>query len=334
MAVTMKDIAKRAGVHESTVSMVLNNYSMISQATKDRVMKLVREMGYQPNISAQRLSRQRAFTIGVFFAIENMHIGIHENNGEILSGIGAASRGENVYDVLIQAPQTGRNEHDYSSLFDKRKVDGAIIIMPRRIDDGIRELEKKKASAIVVCDRSSVLDYVQIDNREAITKLVEHLTGLGHRRIGLLNSELSLDHIERYSEYRKLMDEHGLPHIVADGIVSEEGGKEAAEKILSHKPTAIITGSDIMAVGAMQAIAKAGLKVPQDISVTGFDDVSYATSSTPRLTTIKQPYLEMGKEAARMLITRIEKKVPKQQSKIFPAKLIVRESTGPAPGQA
>ena len=335
MGVTMKEIAKLAGVHQCTVSMVLNGYTNISPKTKKRILDLVKKLNYQPNISGRRLSKQRTYAIGVFIPIKNMRLELTESISAVLSGVGSAAKGESEYDIILQSPQEGRDQYDFSGLFSRGRIDGAVMCFPFGNEEHYAVLAEEGYPAVCVRNSSASIDYVQIDNPGAIEKIMDHLCGLGHTAIGFLASVKDVvDHRERFEAYRKLSSARGLRQMVGFGLVNGDGGYEAMKQLLPHNPTAVVTCGDLMAAGAMEYIKEKGLSVPGDISVTGFDDLESMAKMSPSLTTIRQPYFDMGREAVSLLIRRIEGKAGRnQQKKVFPAELIVRKSTAPPRGR-
>jgi DNA-binding LacI/PurR family transcriptional regulator len=178
--------------------------------------------------------------------------------------------------------------------------------------------------------------YVDIDNFYGGSLVMEHLVALGHKRIAYIGKPSLISSIERMNSHQAVLQKYGLPYdpslVLITNTSSIEDGYETTLQLLRHpnRPTAIFLANDIMAIGAIQAIRKAGLKVPEDISVAGFDDISLASYSNPPLTTVRQPAFEKGVMATRLLIQSLEKQeIP--SSKILEVELVVRGSTGIAP---
>jgi LacI family transcriptional regulator len=333
MVVTMREIAKLADVDISTVSKVLNNCPKISLKTSEKILKLVNKLDYFPNMSARRLRKQRTFTIGV--CIPSIGAGMFSHDylyNEFLQGIVTIFKEDSGYDILLQPPHVRENRYNYVRLFDQQKVDGVIVIFPKVEDPGLKELEERGVSAVLISTKSSKLDYVDIDNAGGAYKAVEHLVKLGHKRIGMIAViGREVDFQERFNAYKSALLKNGLPYteeLVAHVESTETAGYEGMKKLLVHKPTAVFAADDRRARKAIDAILEAGLRVPEDIAVVGFDDNPFFTASVPTLTTIRQSYSELAKRAAKMLLDRIEGRVKKQQKKIVPCELIVRESSG------
>lgn len=331
MTIRMKEIAKLANVHESTVSMVLNNYPRISSETRDRVMKLVNEFNYHPNISARRLSIKKTFTIGVCLASFDFSKGFSIGFGieRILSGVGRHIENTD-YDILLQVPKRNQPKPTLH-LFNEQKVDGVIIVYPHLNDSEVKELEEKKLPVVLINGISSILDYVMIDNTAGASQAIEHLISLGRKRIGIINGlSVSASFKERMEVYRAVLKKHNLPFVEelsSSDHPTESAGYSHMKEMLSYKPDAIFAGGDLLGIGAMKAIKEAGLRIPDDIAVTGFDDGPESRSSVPPLTSVRQPFIEMGRAAAELIVNRVEKKIKSQQKKILPGELVIRGST-------
>jgi LacI family transcriptional regulator len=222
-------------------------------------------------------------------------------------------------------------------LFDEGKVDGVVIVFPESDNPGVKELEEKGVPAVLINGVSGKLDCVKADNLNGAGKAIGHLIELGRRRIGIINGDMrKSDYQERFSAYRSVLSKHNFPYIeelVAHTELPSEPadygyeGYKGMKGLLIHKPDAVFAADDSLAIGAMKAIKEAGLRIPEDMAVAGFDDVPSASSAVPPLTTVRQPFLELGRKAATVLIERIEKNPPAQQEKILPVELVVRASS-------
>ncbi|KKL64205.1 hypothetical protein LCGC14_2167360, partial [marine sediment metagenome] len=230
----------------------------------------------------------------------------------------------------------------YFQMFEDRWVDGIIISgvtgKSREEKEYIQSLHKK-GIPVVLIDRE-IEDYftniVMIDNEGAASKGIYHCLDLGHKRIGLISAPLDIKIFsDRFKGYRKALEEKGIEFnqsLVIEGDQTTQSGREASKQFLSldDPPTAIFALTDLMAIGALKEIQERGLKVPEDISVIGFDDIPLASLVNPALTTIAQPIYEIGREAMSLLIKNIEKKHLTKSKIILDTRLIVRESTAPS----
>jgi DNA-binding LacI/PurR family transcriptional regulator len=334
MAMTMNDLARISRIGRGTISRVINNEPHVSLKTREKVLKAMSKAGYQPNISAKRLRQQRSNTIGVLVP-RGVDFGSKAEwyyVSEILRGIGAVAEGSFNYDLLLEVLKEEQKQFSYAPFFISGKVDGGIVIFPYTDDPGFRELEEIKAPVVLINSSSKVLDYVTIENKNSTKQMMSHLIGLGHKKIAFLGGmQSAADFRERFEAYRESLEENSLPYfeeLVAHGNYMESLGYENMKKILLHKPTAVFAPGDDIALGVMRAAKEAGMRIPQDIAVAGFNDIPAAQYSNPPLTTISLPFFEVAKEAVKILVRRLEENPAQQQIKIIPGKLIIRESTG------
>ena len=315
------------------MSRVVNNVPRVAQHTRERVLKAVRELGYEPNTLARGLVTRRTNTIGVLiYDIANPYY------AQLVRGIedAAFSRG---YDLIIgNSDADAGKDVSYLRIFSRRRVDGILAT----ISDSAREDLGKWLGAscpVVFLDKFFSCDdcsYVTVNNRAAAADAVRHLLSFGHRRIGIITASMTAsDSVkERYAGYREALEAAGVRY--DDSLLgrserqSEEGGYRAAQELLqgADRPTAIFCINDAIAIGAMRAIYGAGLEIPRDISVVGFDDVPIAALLRVPLTTIAQPIRQMGATALQLLTDRIEggPSHPNRQV-ILDAHLVVRQST-------
>jgi DNA-binding LacI/PurR family transcriptional regulator len=339
MGITIKEVAVKANVGVGTISRVMNNSPHISHKTREKVLKVIKEVNYRPNMLGWRLRKQKTFTIGVLMpALGDGMFSFSYLYNETLQGIITIFNKDSNYDILLLPPHDSRDKYTYIRLFDQQKVDGIIILNPRVGNPGLIELEEKRVFAVLINVKSSKLDYVDTDNLGSTYKILEHLIKLGRKRIGIITVTEKKGHYkERFDAYKSALLKNGLPYIeelvayIPEGA-AETAGYEEMKKLLVHKPTAVFAADDRVARKAIDAIQAAGLRVPEDIAVVGFDDNPLVVNLAPRITTMRQSYFELGKEAAKMLLDRIEGRAKKQQRKIVSCKLIVRESSNPNKG--
>jgi DNA-binding LacI/PurR family transcriptional regulator len=236
--------------------------------------------------------------------------------------------------MLLQLPLNGKKRYNYIRLFDQQKVDGVIIVFALADNPGVKKLEERGVPAVLISMPSKKLDYVDIDNVGGTYKAVEHLIELGHKKIGIIAGRFEeADFKERFDAYKSCLAKHNLPCteeliVRVHGDNTRAAGYERMKKLLVRMPTAVFASDDTLAVGAMKAIQEAGLRIPEDMAVVGFDDQPVASTLVPSLTTVRQSFFELGREAANLLLNRVEGKAKKQQKKIVPCELIVRDSSG------
>jgi LacI family transcriptional regulator len=330
--VTIHDVAKRAGVSTATVSHVINQSRFVSNATVRRVRRAMEELHYQPNAVARSLRRKYTSTLGLVLPDSS-----NPFFAEVARGVEdhAFEQGYNV--IFGSSDGDLEKENAYLRVFIEKQVDGMIFVAAGESTRNIHQLQAEHIPLVVV-DRefkNVIADYVVTDNRRSGFLATEHLIQLGHRLIGCITGPSTVTpSAGRVAGYRDALKAYSIsfnPRLVQRGDFQPPSGFVATQTFLSHKsqrPTAIFACNDMMALGALSAIYKAGLRVPYDIAVVGCDDITLASYALPPLTTIQQPKYEMGKLAAQILIERVNhQRNGKVQRHLLPTKLIVREST-------
>ena len=335
---TIHDVAASAKVSTATVSRVLSNPDIVADATRLKVLKAVEQLGYMPNAAAKTLrtaaTRKLLVTVpdiaNPFFSL-------------IIQGIEESAQREG-YSVLL-----GDTHHDpamedrYGLMLQRREADG-LIFLGHRLPDTVKAwIRERKTLAPVVngCEYSPSLGVpsAHIDNARASAEMMDHLYGLGHRRIGIITgplaSPLSRDRLR--GAMLRARTEHAAKRVTAvSGDFSIESGVAGAAKLLAQPkpPTAIFCFNDEMAIGVLDYLGRQGRRVPESLSVAGFDDIRFARYSRPALTTIGQPMLDIGRETVRLLLGVLHGTVGKPVSITLPHKLEIRASTGPVPRAA
>jgi len=335
---TIKDVARLAGVSVTTVSRALNGHDDVNPETRRRIQEVAEQLGYSPNIAARTLVSKRSRTLGLLLSALTRNSVKDNIVFEMLCGMNDRAA-ELEYDLVLfnTTPQKQRQK-SYKALCKERGVDG-VIMMGMRLDDPYLEEMLHASIPCVLIDipieRKKTIGYVMTDNVQGALEAVTHLIGLGHRHIGMINGHAQAAvSIQRLDGYKQALERHGIPfdeRYVEDGAFREDGGKDAAFRLLTAHPelTAIFCASDLMALGAVQAIRALGKRVPEDISIIGFDNIVAAQYCTPALTTVNQDKYQMGYLAAAILIDMLEGRQV-QRYRTMPAELIVRASTGPA----
>jgi len=330
---TIKDIAKKAEVSVATVSKVMNGYDDIGEVTKAKVLKIIKENNYRPNANAQSLRTNKSFLVGLFFK-DHQDSGVkHPFFRGIISGLEERLL-ENNYDMILFSA----NWEDQFSYLEKcqfRNVDGAILMGVPKDDPKLPELLKAKIPSVFIDldisdDKAS---YIISDNEKGAREAVRHLAELGHQKIAVIEGEeITIPTQKRLAGYKAEMKAQNLEikdDWIIQGRFSVDGGIKAMEKILKleDRPTAIFCMGDEIAVGAMQTIKEAGLNVPDDFSIVGFDDIEISQYLNPALTTIRQQKDEMGIEAANMVLEMINNPEKKVEAEIIDTEFVLRNST-------
>lgn len=331
---TIKDVARACGVAPSTVSNALGGKGYVRGRTRARILEAAERLGYRASSVARGLRLQRSWSVGMLVAdIANPWF------PELVRGAEDVLWAQQINLVLCNTDYRPEKEAAYlRDLLDKR-VDGLIFASTAASSEAIPRLQAEGIPLVMLNRRHATVatDYVGMDNRVGIAAVIAHLAGLGHRRIGFIAGRLGSSAAEERREgYRAAVaalagavDER----LMAQGDYSIAAGEDAARRLmaLAEPPTAIVSANDFMAYGAMQAIAAAGLAVPGDVSVTGFDDIFMSGLPLVGLTTVRPHTPMLGARAAETLLARIGGSAPAEPVEIvLPGELAVRRTTGPA----
>ncbi|MBM6994317.1 LacI family DNA-binding transcriptional regulator [Paenibacillus sp. DXFW5] len=329
--ITIYDIAQFTGFSPTTVSKVFNGYSDVSEKTRRKILDAADELGYVPNAHARSLTTKRSWMIGVLF-IEPSGAGIlHPYFGGVIEGFKqvATSKG---YDLMFISKDIGGKRSGYLEHCKIRGIDGVVVVLPDASDPYFQELLESKIPCVLLDQKSTVKSTVYSDNAEGVRKAVSYLHSIGHRKIAHIGGGPTFAGEQRLNGYIQAMEELGLtinPQHVVQGSYDYtiESGSRAMEELLKadERPTAVFAAGDNLAVGAMMAMKRHGLRVPEDISLVGFDDIEMAKFLTPALTTVRQNTYVLGSRAADMLIYSIEGGEDVQKG-VIPVELVVRES--------
>lgn len=332
MAVTIRDVARKAKVSVGTVSKVLNKSATsipISEETQRRVLEAAETLGYRPNIIAQALVNKQTHTIGVLVVdIGNPYF------AEYLKGVEAAASGKGYSVLVCNSNFSVEQEEKYLHILQQRQVDGILLSY---VDPQAPHLKKLCADGppFVVLGWPEASNHrVVVDNVVGGRQAVEHLISLGHERIAFIGQDMRTSGVkERLQGYREALAAHGIPY--RDELVighDTSAGYMGMCSLLKHADvTAVMAANDVTAIGAMKAIYDAGLRIPQDISVIGYDDIDIASLLFPPLTTVWQPKAELGEAAANLLIEIIKGNFQEPQQILFQPRLVVRASTAERP---
>lgn len=332
----LEDIAKKAGVSRSTVSRVINGENHVNAKTRHRVLEVIEQEGYTPNPAARMLVTRRSQVIGVM--IPSVGGFVFDDSfyfPTLLRGVSEVTNARDYAMLLWMGVEKSDSGRFSRRVLKNRLMDGLIIASPET-DSPLIEQMLQSGATFVVTERSGYRDdaisYVTVDNVDAARVAVEHLIGLGRRRIATITGHLNnVDAVDRLEGYRQALEGAGLPYdetLVRNGRFLMDGGYEVMMSLLECKPDAVFIQTDQMAMGVMQALRHAGVSVPDDIALVGFDDLPSARNTHPLLTTVRQPVQQKGVLAAGLLIDLIEEKVSAPQHIILPTELVIRETCG------
>ena len=321
---TLHDVAARAGVSKSLASLALQGSPKVAPASRDAILAAADELGYRPNRTASSLVRQRTHTIGVH--ILDLHNPVF---AEILDGVQEGVRGHGYSTLLVTGnadPATERTE--ITRLLESR-VEGVILIAHRLSDDDLAQIAREVPTVVVTWRTDGVagLDSVSGDDGSGARLAVDHLVGLGHERIAHVTGGDNRIARERRTGYEQAMAAHGLDANVIEGAFTESGGYAGALRAVDAGATAVFVANDLAAIGALAALRDRGLRVPEDVSVVGYDGMRLLDSLD--LTTVAQPLAEMGRTAAALLMERIALPGGTPVHRRVETRLIARGSSGP-----
>ncbi len=333
---TLEEIARRAGVSPATVSRVINNRPHVRKELRVRVLQVIEETGYQPHSTARSLAARQTYALGLV---------IPRSTESFFS--------DPYFPRLTQALAHACNERDYVlSLFllhtreDERKLyprlsqpgllDGLVVQVGGAKDCLVPKLLAEGKIPFVVAGRptegSEHVSYVDVDNVGGAYEAVNHLLRLGRRRVATITGALdSTAGLDRKLGYERALEEAGLPvteALIAEGDFTVASGYAAMQRLVGQRPDAVFVASDTMALGVLRALRQAGLDVPEDVAVVGYDDLPPATQVSPPLTTVHQPIRRFGVRLVTLLLELIAAEQPAPRHVIFDTELVIRQSCG------
>lgn len=333
--VSIHDVAREAGVALSTVSNALSGKNNVKESTRIKVQEAAGRLGYRVSVMARALRMQRTFTIGVLLAdVAN------PSSPDFLRGVEDVAERESCSLLVCNTDGVLEKQVAQMRVLLDRRVDGLVLLSQYCDPPLVRELLKSGPPFVLLQRRSRHHqdDYVGADNVEGITAAVEHLVELGHRRIGFVRgpseSVTADERLEAYRDVVKRLQLDDDPALVVRGNYQMSGGYRAAKDFfaMEQRPGAILAANDMSAIGVMNAAHEVGISIPGDLSLVGLDDIELASYAPIDLTTIALQRRDMGAAAATLLMDRIRQKRKRAKQVLFPMRLVVRGSTGPAPG--
>ncbi len=335
---TIQDVAREAGVSQSTVSSVLNHrFNQTSPETRDRILEVARRLDYHPNAMAAALRRRSTRTIGV--VITNI---LNPFYTAVVRGVQDEARRAGYTTILGNTDDDPEQERQILLAFRAKQVDGMVVVTTGSRNDTIQQVSASGVPVVLVdtVDPSLKLDTIRVDNEAASVNAVNYLLDLGHTRIAIVSGLTTgvPSRAGRLTGFLKAQSARGIE--VPKGYrqilsTSVENGRLAANRLidLPHPPTAVVVANTFLAIGALQAFHQRGLRIPQDISFLMFDDPDWTTLYEVGITTVSQPVHDIGVRAFQLIEARIKRKAAAAppQEVIFPTTLIVRQSCAPPP---
>jgi LacI family transcriptional regulator len=331
---TLEDIARKAGVSRSTVSRVINGHPNVSESVRQRVSQVIRKTGYHPNVAARSLASQRSWMIGLVLPRSVSAFFTDPYYHHLTQGIAQAC---NLYDYTLGLFLIGSREDEekiFPRISHRGSLDGILLQSGQSGDQLASRLINSKIPLVIVGRpfNPDSASYIDVDNVDAAYGATVHLIRQGRQRVAFISGPENLTvSIDRKQGYLKALNERGRvvePSLMVQGEFTEASGYHAMRQLLPAKPDAVFVASDSMAFGAMRAVSEAGLKIPGDVALVGFDDLPVTAPSKPSLTTVRQPVLQFGTLAVEILIDVIENGLQPPRRLTLTTELIVRDSCG------
>lgn len=333
MSLTLEDIAIISGYSKSTVSRVINNEPGVSEKAKKSIQKVLTEHDFQPNLAARGLASGKSKIFGLVISYGVNDLFSDSFYSLLMQGVTKASAKHN-YSVMLWLSKMLSKEELVSKITKNSMLDGLIISSIEFQDPIIDDIIKSKIPFVMVGQNSTrpSIHYVDTNNTLSAFNAVSHLLKLGYQRIATITGPTNkIAGRDRLEGYKAALRQNHLPinpALIQLGYFTDIGGYAAMQKLLKYKPDAVFVASDTMAFGAIRAIKDAGLNIPKDIALIGFDNIPTAAEMSPSLTTINQDTEKMGELAVNMLIDLVTHKDKKIENIILPTELIIRESCG------
>jgi len=326
----MREVAERAGVSVTTVSHVINNTRPVNPETRTRVEEAMHTLGYRPNVLARSLRRGVTHTIGIILPDS-----ANPYFAQVVRGIEDTSFAQGYSVILCNSDNNLEKEHHYTNVLVEKQVDGIIFVAAGLSADNIYKLQARRVPVVIV-DRhvpDVQVDEVLADNQHGGRLATRHLIDLNHRAIACIAGPTGLrSSSERVEGYRLALESAGIvfdPKWVVEGDFQYQSGYAGAKELFDHRPppTAIFACNDLMAIGAYRFAHENNLRVPEQLSIVGFDDVRLAAYTNPPLTTVRQSKHEMGSRAAKLLLDRIAHRDLEPREEVLDTQLVIRGST-------
>jgi DNA-binding LacI/PurR family transcriptional regulator len=334
--VTSQDVADLAGVSRTTVSFVLNGDQRfaIHPNTREKVKQAAKMLGYVPNASARALARNQSAAIGLIFTRDPRYIAADTFLPQIISGLLEVVQ-EYQLGLMVEWVEPGQQVQTYLELTRARHIDGLILMTPRYDDTGLKALEESDIPTVMMGEvPGSNLFSVDVDNVAAANMAVEQLIGLGHTQIArIVNAPLPYSSAaQRLEGYQAALKQAGIPYnekLVRFADFDAQSGYRQMQALLNSNQsfTSVFVASDNVALGAMSAIREAGLSIPEDVSLVGFDDIPSASFTMPGLTTVRVPACEIARDSCHLLVRLMRGEIPESRALILPTQFIARGST-------
>jgi LacI family transcriptional regulator len=329
----IEEIAKISDISRSTVSRVINYDTRVSEETRRRVQEVINRLGFQPNAMARSLAGGKSRILGMVIPVGVSALFVDPYFPMLIQEVSSACNARD-YSVVLWLAEPEYERRMMREILHNGLVSGVIVASIVFDDPIVHALADSNIPFILVGRhlQNEKIRYVDVDNLNSARKAVTHLLRLGRKRVATITGPQNMVvGMDRYQGYLDAIRWAGLvvdPNLVVEGDFSDMGGYSSMQKLLPYHPDAVFAASDIMAVGAMRALSEAGLRIPVDVAVVGFDDLPLAAHTNPPLTTIRQPAMRTGTVSTEILIEMVEHPVPQPHRIVLPTELVIRTSCG------
>lgn len=328
---TIHDVAERAGVSKSLVSLVMRGAPNVSDASRSAVLRAAAEIGYRPNLAARSLVQKKSHIVGL--VVSDLH---NPFFNEVIDGI-EASLVADYRPIMTSSRLDAKREREAIETLLELRADGLVLLGPHVARKHIAAVGRTVPTiAVGISSRSRDFDSIAGDERIGAGLVVDHLVGLGHRSIAHVHGGAGAGSRPRRAQYERAMKRHGLDEEIQvfAGDFTEHGGARGMRSVLeaAQRPTAVFMANDFSAMGAVGVLDEAGIRVPADLSVVGYDNLVAVGVNRISLTTVDQPRHEIGRMAGELLFERIEEGRTEARHVVLPPRLVERATTAPPPG--
>lgn len=331
---TLEQIAELAGVSRSTVSRVVNDQASVKPEVRQRVLEVIAETGYQPNPAARSLATRRSGIIGLAIPRAVQFLFTDPYYPHLIQGVAQTCNAQGCTLALFLIHSEDEEQKLSAKVLRSQLVDGVIVSASPIDDPLIPQLVENKVPLVMVGRPNELAEvsFVDVDNVEGAYSAVSHLVRLGYERIATITGPLqTMVGLDRRQGYLNALQERGRlvdPTLIVEGDFSEAGGYLAVQRLLPHQPDALFVASDTMALGALRALREAGVAVPEEVAVIGFDDLPQAAIANPPLTTVRQPIRRVGALAVETLLDILTHGPEPPRRLVLATQLIIRASCG------
>ena len=333
---SINDVAKAAGVSKSTVSRIINDSPAISDETRQKVLKVMKELNYVPNSLARGLSNQQAFTVALLINIKDVKSFSNPFCYEVMHGIETVVYSRGLCMITANLENTLKQNEILNWLIYGKRTQGVILPSSIMNNQLVRELKKIRFPFVTIGEPEGIkepIDWVDINNFQGGMQALEHMISQGYKRIAYIGGEqVKTFNKKRLSGYKAALENNGIeykPEYVCEGAATKDEGYKLMKQLikLPQPPDAVICGDNVLSIGAMKAINEAKLNIPKDIGILSFDNMPIADLVEPSLTTVDIDVFEMGVQAANILFKIIDNPEARQQQSMISTCIKMREST-------